>query len=98
MRRLYLSNLRCERDMSQKQVASLAGMETFVYCQIESGKRGNLMTAKKLKLLAEAFRIPVERMIDLEVKYTDDLDALRESDLDPEALNRMHARVVTTTK
>lgn len=98
MRRMYLSNLRCERDMSQGDVSKLIGTETFVYCQMESGKRGLLMTAKKLKLLADAFKIPVERMVDLEIKYSDDLERLRTSDLDPEALKRMHATVVTTIR
>lgn len=84
--------------MSQKDVAELADMEIFVYCQIENGKRGTLMNAKKLKLLADAFKIPVEDMIDLEIEYTDKLDMLKKSDLDPEALRRMHARVVTTNR
>lgn len=69
LRRLYLSNLRCKLNMSQKDVATAYNIETFVYCQIESGKRGALMNASKIIDLAKAFHISVEEFCLMEAEY-----------------------------
>lgn len=69
LRRLYLSNLRCKLNMSQKDVASACNIETFVYCQIESGKRGALMNASKIIGLANAFHVGVEEFCKMEADY-----------------------------
>ncbi len=69
-RRIYLQNLRCKLDMSQKDVALKANMEIFVYCQFEKGSRGALMNCEKIKALANALSIGVAEFVDLEIEYT----------------------------
>ena len=69
LRRHYLSNLRCKLNMSQKDVATACNIETFVYCQIESGKRGALMNALKIIDLANAFHVGIEEFCRMEADY-----------------------------
>lgn len=57
--------------MSQQNVADACNIDIVTYNQIENGKRGNLMNAKKLIALAVAFNVSVEKICHLEADYLD---------------------------
>lgn len=71
----YLQKMRDSLCWTQKEVATRMGIDTFVYNGIENGRRGALMNAKRLKSLAFAFGIPVSELIDMEIRYLDEVEA-----------------------
>ena len=56
----YLLMLRDKAGLTQKQVAMAMGVEPHVYNQIENGKGGALMNAKKLLALADLLIVKTE--------------------------------------
>ncbi len=62
--------------MTQKDVAIKMGVETHEYNEIENGKRGTLMNARKLYLLAKAFNLDCETLLTNEIAFLDEVDAL----------------------
>ena len=60
--RYYIKDLRVKLRKTQKQIATRMGVEVFVYCNIENGKRGSLMNAKKLYALAKALEISLDEL------------------------------------
>lgn len=59
------------------KVAKLVGWDHCTYNQIENGKLGNLMNAKKLKALADAFEVDVGELINKEIEYLNEYEKLK---------------------
>lgn len=74
--RMYLYKYREKKGLSQLKVAKLVGWDHCTYNQIENGKLGNLMNAKKLKGLADAFDVDVSEIIDKEIEYLNEYERL----------------------
>ena len=74
--RTYLIKVRDIHHMTQKDVATKMGVEIHVYNEIENGKRGTLMNARKLYLLAKAFNLDCETLLTNEIAFLDEVDAL----------------------
>ena len=69
--------LRDKAGLTQKQVAMAMGVEPHVYNQIENGKGGALMNAKKLLALADLLMPHDLRcFLQLEVQYQSKIDEL----------------------
>lgn len=75
--RMYLYKYREKKGLSQLKVAKLVGWDHCTYNQIENGKLGNLMNAKKLKALADAFEVDVSELIENEIAYLNEYEKLK---------------------
>lgn len=72
--RLYLSKLREAKGLSQIRFASKIQMDRPTYNQIENGKQGFLMNARRLMKIAEVLGVPVEMVCREEIAYLDEVD------------------------
>lgn len=75
--RYYLKDLRVKLRKTQKQIATRMGVEVFVYCNIENGKRGSLMNAKKLYALAKALEISLDELCKWEIEYLNLIERIK---------------------
>ncbi|MBQ6921328.1 MAG: helix-turn-helix transcriptional regulator [Bacilli bacterium] len=75
--RYYLKDLRVKLRKTQKQIATRMGVEVFVYCNIENGKRGSLMNAKKLYALAKALEISLDELCKWEIEYLNLIEIIK---------------------
>lgn len=75
--RYYLKDLRVKLRKTQKQIATRMGVEVFVYCNIENGKRGSLMNAKKLYALAKALEISLDELCKWEIEYLNLIEKIK---------------------
>lgn len=61
--KLRIKEIRMERQMTQRQVADLAGMSVSYYTEIELGKK--TLNARRLEAIAKALRVqPADLIID----------------------------------
>lgn len=58
--RLYLKELRIERNLSQDSVSKSIGISRAHYSRIEAGKRQIKMTIEMAQKLAEVFKVSVD--------------------------------------
>lgn len=72
--RLYLTKLRTDKGMSQLKLAEQIGMDGPVYNQIELGKQGSLMNARRLLSLSRALEVDLKMLCLLEANYLDEVD------------------------
>ena len=75
--RYYLKDLRVKLRKTQRQIATRMGVEVFVYCNIENGKRGSLMNAKKLYALAKALEISLDELCKWEIEYLNLIEIIK---------------------
>lgn len=65
----WLKNLREDRKMTQKDVASKLGISESYYCSIERGERQKKMDMFVITGLALAFDVPVTEIAEKEAGY-----------------------------
>lgn len=66
---MWLKNLREERKMTQKEVASKLGISESYYCSIERGERQKKMDMFVITGLAVAFNVQVTEIAKMEAAY-----------------------------
>jgi len=64
----YLKQLREEKNVSQRNVEERTGFSQQYYSLIESGERQADMSLSVMKKLSEAFDVPLEFIIEEEMK------------------------------
>ncbi len=77
--RLYLSNIRQNKGLSQRKVAREAGISFQHYSMIESGERGGKVSFLIVGRIAKALDISLDDFYKLECEYQDSLDLDKES-------------------
>lgn len=70
--RLYLKNLREQKELSQHDVAKLIGVSQQAYSLIENGDRQQDMKLSTLQKISEIFSTPLDEILKLENKYNFD--------------------------
>lgn len=70
--RLYLKNLREQKELSQYDVAKLIGVSQQAYSLIENGDRQQDMKLSTLQKISEIFSTPLDEILKLENKYNSD--------------------------
>ncbi len=81
MVRSYLIDLRAKKDYSQRQVAREAGMSYQHYARLESGERGGKVSLVIMGRIAHTLGISLEDIYQLEEKYQNKLQRLKEKEL-----------------
>jgi DNA-binding XRE family transcriptional regulator len=71
MKRLYLANLRAEKEMKQEIVAKHLGILQSSYSGIENGQRRIRLPLDLILKFSAIFSKPVEEIISLENDYQD---------------------------
>lgn len=64
----WMKDKRIEKGMTQAQLAETLGISEAYYCLIENGERQKTLDVGLLCKLSTAFAIPVEQIVELEVK------------------------------
>ncbi|WP_258107026.1 helix-turn-helix transcriptional regulator [Christensenella minuta] len=67
--REYLRNLRESNELTQQQAAEKTGMSRSNYTNVENGARQTDMGFSVMKKLAQAFSVPIEKIVQEEEKY-----------------------------
>ena len=70
--RLYLKNLREQKELNQHDVAKRIGVTQQAYSLIENGDRQQDMKLSTLQKISEIFSTPLDEILKLENKYNFD--------------------------
>ena len=66
--RLWLKNLRIEKNLTMKELGSKLGISESYYCEIENGNRQKKMDATLIAGLSSALGVPMARILEMETQ------------------------------
>ena len=74
LKRDYLRKRRNALGLSQAKVADKCEIDPITYNQIEVGKLGHLMNAKRLVSISDCLGIPLDELCQMEIDYQQKLN------------------------
>ena len=66
--RMWLKNLRIEKNLSMKELGSRLGISESYYCEIENGNRQKKMDVTLIAGLSAALGVPMAYILEMETQ------------------------------